>query len=167
VKEVYDRLDRDSLEKGILPMHSTQDGFWGSSNIDIVYDFFVKVGLEKYKRFLDLGSGDGRIVLLASIFTDATGAETDQELFERAVKIRDSLGLKAEFLKKNYLDINFEDYDFIYVYPDKRFSPELEKKLKKELKGKLFVYSSVYLPYFLKKGKTWWVDQYPTIEYTR
>ena len=169
IKEVFDKYDRSFLEKGSLPLHPTDAGFWGSSNIDIIYDFFFEIGLEKYKNFLDLGSGDGRVVLVASVFTKATGFELDKELFDKGVEVRDKLGLKANFFKKDYLSdsVDFGDYNFIFTYPDKRFSPEFEKKLKKELKGKLYVYNSIYFPYFLKKGKTWWVNQYPIIEYTR
>ncbi|MFH1506056.1 MAG: class I SAM-dependent methyltransferase [archaeon] len=167
IKAAFDKIDQEFLKNGSLPMRDTEDGFWGSSNMNLVYDFFVKVGLEKYRNFLDLGSGDGRIVLIASLFTKATGVESDKELLLKGAQARDNLGLNAEFIHRNYLDIDWSKYDFIFIFPDKRFKPALEKKLKEELKGKLFVYNNVYVPYFLKKGKTWWIDQMPLVEFTK
>ena len=167
IKEIFDKIDQDFLHGGSLPMRDTKDGFWGSSNMNQTYDFFVKIGLENYRSFLDLGSGDGRIVLIASLFTKATGVESDKELILKGVEARDKIGLDAEFIHKNYHDIDWSKHDFVFIFPDKRFSPALEKKLREELKGKLFVYNNVYLPYFLKKGKTWWIDQMPIVEFTR
>ena len=40
----------------------------GPSGTQDIYDFFVKIKLERYKNFIDLGSGDGKVVLIASLF---------------------------------------------------------------------------------------------------
>ena len=132
-----------------------------------IYDFFVKIKLQQYKNFIDLGSGDGKVVLIASLFVKATGIEFDKELVKTGVKIRDELKLKAEFIKGDFLEHDISKYDFIFINPDKGFDKGLEEKLIKEMNGKLFVYNNIFLPRFLKKGKTYLFDGIPIIQYTK
>jgi SAM-dependent methyltransferase len=142
-------------------MRSTNAGFWSSADLDILYDFFAKIRLHKYKSFVDLGSGDGRVFLTASLFTKAFGIELDHDLVEVAKEVTRDLMLSADSVEGDY-ERQELDYDVVFIYPDKRFSLKLENKLK----GKnLFVYNNVFLPNFLHKQKTYWFDQVPITRY--
>ncbi|MBI5390255.1 hypothetical protein HZB02_02100 [Candidatus Woesearchaeota archaeon] len=88
---LYSSYRRELLQHGKLPFRSTSKGFWGVSEIPVLFQLFQKIKLQNYNQFIDLGSGDGRAVLVASLFTHATGIECDEKLY------RDSLMLKEEF----------------------------------------------------------------------
>ena len=151
-------------------MGDTDKGIWGTADTQDIYDFFVKIKLEKYKNFVDLGSGDGKVVLIASLFDiNTTGIEFDNDLFRAAIKIKESLGLKAKFIQGDFLRQDLSGYDFIFINPDKGFEQGLEDKLLKEMKPKtnLFVYNKIFLPRFLKKGKTYWFSGIPIISYKK
>jgi len=148
-------------------MGDTTKGFWGAAITEHIYEFFKKIKLSEYKNFLDLGSGDGKVVLIASLFgVKATGIEIDNDLIKTSLKIRDKLKLKASFVKDDFLKYDLSKYDVIFINPDKGFEKGLEDKLLKELKGRLYVYNQIFLPRFLKKGRTFWFDGVPVIKYT-
>ncbi len=166
IKAAFVKFEQDLLSEGKLPMRTTNTGFWGASVLDVVFHVFHEVQLQSFKHFLDLGSGDGRVVLVASLFTKATGVESDIELVDNGIEIRDNLKLKAGFLHKDFLDVDFSSYDFFFINPDHRFSSLLEDKLLREASGEvLFVYNHVFAPEKLKKGKTHWFGQIPIIQY--
>ena len=87
VKE-YDQYYKSLLQKGRLPLKSTAKGFWGYSIAEEVYELFKKIKLEQYKSFVDLGSGDGKVVLIASLFTKAIGIEIDEELVRKSEEMK-------------------------------------------------------------------------------
>ncbi len=93
IKDAYDALDREGLRHGKLPMHSTEFGFWGTTNMNDAYDFFSRIRLERFKKLVDLGCGDGRVVAIASLFTDAVGVEGNKELVDVGNEIFEELGL--------------------------------------------------------------------------
>ena len=149
-------------------MGDTEKGFWGAAITEHIYEFFKKIKLQNYKNFIDFGSGDGKVVLIASLFgIKATGIEFDKDLIKTSKKIRDKLKLKANFIQGDFLKHDISKYDIIFVNPDKGFEHDLEDKLIKEMnpKTKLFVYNQIFLPRFLKKRKSYWFDQVPIIEY--
>ena len=151
-------------------MGDTEKGIWGAAITQDVYDFFVKTKLQNYKNFVDLGSGDGKVVLIASLFgVDATGIEFDMELVKDGINIKEELGLKANFISGDFLQQDLSKYDFIFINPDKGFENKTEDKLLKEIspKTKLFVYNNIFLPRFLKKGKTYLFDGIPVISYRK
>lgn len=160
IKNKY-RLFYENLErKGKLKVRDTEKGIWGTSDIENVYELFRKIDL-RGKSFLDLGSGDGCVVLTAALFTDkAAGIEFDQELNDKAIEIRDSLNLKAKLIKGDFLDHDISSYDIVFINPDHEFK-ELDEKLAKELKGTLYVYNLVFEPNMLKKYQKIWLDQVP------
>ena len=89
IKKEYDAFYRDILKNGRLPMWSTAKGFWNAAIADEVYKSFKKLRLNKFKNFLDIGSGDGKIVLIASLFCqNAEGIEIDGFLHNKAVEIQ-------------------------------------------------------------------------------
>ena len=167
LREEYGKFYRELLKQGSLPMRDTDKGFWGTTKIDAAYEFFKRIELGKFKNFLDLGSGDGCVVLVASLFTKATGAEYDKELVEKSLEIRQKTGLKATFIQGDYMRLNFSDYDFIFINPDTAFHRGLDQKLAKELTGVIYVYGIVHRPNLLKRGRTFWLEQMPIVEYKK
>lgn len=163
-KEFYDSF----ILNGKYPLRDTEKGLWGTADLDNVFELFEKIGLQNYDNFLDLGSGDGNIVMVASLFTNSTGIEFDQELHEIAKKMKKELNLTATLKREDYLKANLKKYDVFFIFPDNEFSKGLEKKLIEDMKpeAKLFVYQNIYTPLLLKKGKTYWFNQVPIISYT-
>jgi len=138
IKQKYDEFYNFLLKRGQLPIKDTGVGFWGISVGDEIFELFKRIHLEKFKHFIDLGSGDGKVVLIASLFTDATGIEYDKWLHESAVDIQKKLShiprvSKATFTRKNFTDHSITDYDIVFVNPDKPLHKGLENKLMLEL----------------------------------
>jgi protein-L-isoaspartate O-methyltransferase len=155
IKQEYYNLNRSLLKQGRLPLKETSKGFWGISACDEVFELFKKLELDKYKNFLDLGSGDGRVVLIASLFVKkAVGIEADEELYNISLSIRDKLKVNnVEFINDDFLNSDFSIFDIIYLFPDKHINLELKKKLSKELNGKIIIFNSYATELPLKKEK--------------
>ncbi|MBN1386481.1 hypothetical protein JW968_05920 [Candidatus Woesearchaeota archaeon] len=153
ISDLYDEFVRDLLRSGKLPAWDTGEGYYSSSETEDMIMLFQKIDWSKVRSFLDLGSGDGKLALMASLFTDSTGIEIDKELHNKAEEFRRKLRLKCTFICGNYMEHDISGYDLIFLNPDKPFYRGLEAKMKKELKGKLLVYSPVYHPQTLKKTK--------------
>lgn len=170
LKQKYDEFYKSFYDKGSIPVGDTEKGIWGAAITDHIFEFFKKIKLQNYKTFIDLGSGDGKVVLIASLFNiKATGIEFDKDLIDTSIKMRDELGLSAEFIKGDFLKQDLSHYDIIFINPDKGFELKLENKLLKEIKdtAKLFIYNNIFLPNILKKGKTYLFEQVPIISYSK
>ena len=97
-------------------------------------------GLKAGEKVYDLGSGDGRIVIMAAqkFHADAIGIELDKDLCRQSAdKIR-KLGLEktAHIVNGDLLAQNYGSADLVTVYLlpesiDKQVQPLLEKQLKK------------------------------------
>jgi len=132
-------------------MKETSLGYWGISTADDVFHLFKDLRLERHKSFIDLGSGDGKVTLIASLFTQATGIECDEELIGHSRDMKKKLGLKkAEFIQGDFMAHDLSSYDFIFINPDKQMHA-LEPKLFRELHGRLVVYGHLYHPSVLEK----------------
>jgi len=157
VKEKYDRFQQHLLSKGQLLAKSTAVGFWGVTPLPEAFEAFKLINLGSYSSFLDLGSGDGRMVLLASLFgVKSVGIEMDNDLLYQSIHIKNSLALphfsNAKFLHDNFLDHDMTGYNLVYSSPDKPFHRKgLELKLLRELKGDLLVHGWEFHPQQLKK----------------
>jgi tRNA1(Val) A37 N6-methylase TrmN6 len=95
--------------------------------------------LKAGEKMFDLGSGDGRIVLMAAqrFHAQATGVELDRDLYKRSMERIRRLGLERN-ARIVYGDILKQDYssaDLITVYllpnSNDKVRPLLEKQLKK------------------------------------
>lgn len=166
IKKEYKSFYNSFLRKGNLPMGDTDVGFWGAAATDDLFELFKKIKLQNFNSFLDLGSGDGKVTAIASLFTKAEGIEYDQDLHNSALKIKKKLGLKTKLTNADFIYHDLSKYDIIFINPDKSFSRGLERKLIKEFKGTLVVYNHIYKPFNLKKGRTFWTDQTPSTLYT-
>jgi protein-L-isoaspartate O-methyltransferase len=96
-------------------------------------------GLKEGEKMFDLGSGDGRIVIMAArkFKADATGVEFDDALYKQSMDRIKTLGLAAtariihgDLLKQDY---SSADLLTVYLLPmsNDKVTPILEKQLKK------------------------------------
>ncbi|MCA9478212.1 MAG: class I SAM-dependent methyltransferase [Nanoarchaeota archaeon] len=152
-------------------VRDTEKGIFGVSDLEHIKEFFGQVNL--LGTFVDLGSGDGRVTILAASWAQETGndvnaigIEFDEELVERSKKHAAKLETDVTFLCQDYEDYDFSKVDVLFSYADHAFSEPFVEKLKKEFKGTLYIYEGVHFPEGLKKGKIIWVDQTPIIPYT-
>jgi protein-L-isoaspartate O-methyltransferase len=96
-------------------------------------------GLKAGEKMYDLGSGDGRIVIMAAqkFHADATGVEMDKDLYKQSTdKIR-KLGLEktARIVNGDLFKQNYGSADMLTVYllpaSNSKVAPMLVKQLKK------------------------------------
>ena len=95
--------------------------------------------LKPGEKMFDLGSGDGRIVVMAAqrFKADATGVEFDQDLYHQSSSRIRKLGLeaKARIIHGDILDQDYSSADVVTVYllpsSNDKVRPLLEKQLKK------------------------------------
>lgn len=165
IKQAYKHKDENSLQRGVLPMRSTKRGFWGTSNLDDVYHFFLQQNFDSDTRFIDLGAGDARVVLIASLFVDASGVEFDEALVEEGRAVAQELGLEVNLVVDDMRNLDFSEYDVLYSYADQQWD-FVKHKLLRELRGSLFCYHDTYHPRFLEKQKITWIGQIPIYHYT-
>ena len=168
IKKEYDGFDRSLLQQGRLPMKDTGTGFWNAALSQEVFELFNKLKLQKYSHFLDLGSGDGRVAMIASLFTQATGIEIDRELANKSFEMQRILGVKnVSFIHKNFMDHNISEHDIVFINPDKPMYRGLEKKLLDELSNHLLVYGHHFHPTLLQKKKEFHLDTNYAALYTK
>ncbi len=147
----YARIEKGQCGTRTRTYKVTQKGLWATSVIEEIYQVFVRLKLSNYEHFVDLGSGDGRVVAVASLFTKATGIEIDRELHEIACEIGRDLGLRrAEFILGDFTRIPMFLYDFTYIYPD---NPNILKTISpgKDQKGRILVGGPHFVPEHWKR----------------
>jgi len=96
-------------------------------------------GLKSGEKMFDLGSGDGRIVIMAAqkFHADATGVELDKDLWRQSTdKIRSlNLDKTARIIHGDILkqDVSSADLVTVYLLPssNEKVRPMLEKQLNK------------------------------------
>ena len=160
IKKEYGNFYSSLLRNGRLPMWSTKKGFWNAAIADEVYEAFKTLNLAQFKNFLDVGSGDGKVVVIASLFCkNAEGIEIDDFLHNKAQQIKNKFGIKnAVFHNKDFFEHDFSKYDVLFSAPDAPLERGLENKLLKEMKGKLIHYGHHFQPRFLKKEDSFSVN---------
>ncbi len=159
IKSIYEQFERELMKKGKLPMYDTGIGFWNGSHVEEIFELFKSIKLDRFKSFIDLGSGDGRVVLMASLFTNAFGIEYDKTLVEKAHEVKKLLGIQnADFLAGNFYKHDISGHDVVFVSPDTPFHRGLEKKMLKELNGKLIVHGVHFHPTMLLKENEFWIN---------
>jgi tRNA1(Val) A37 N6-methylase TrmN6 len=95
-------------------------------------------GLKAGEKMFDLGSGDGRIVIMAAqkFHAEAVGVEIDKELWKQSMdKIR-KLGLEktARIVNGDLLNQNYSSADVVTVYLLPGFIDKVQPLLDRQLK---------------------------------
>jgi protein-L-isoaspartate O-methyltransferase len=96
-------------------------------------------GLKPGEKMFDLGSGDGRIVIMAArkYKADATGVELDDSLYKQSVERIKTLGLtaNAHIIHGDLLQQDYSSADLLTIYllpvAIEKVTPIFEKQLKK------------------------------------
>jgi protein-L-isoaspartate O-methyltransferase len=97
-------------------------------------------GLKAGEKIFDLGSGDGRIVIMAAqrFHADAVGVELDRDLVKVSLAKIQKLGLEksAHIINGDLLKQNYSSADLVTVYLlpaaiDGKVQPLLDRQLKK------------------------------------
>ena len=111
----------------------TSHGLLWFSSLDDLYNVFGDY--LPGKSFLDLGSGDGKVVEFASEYTNrARGVEIEEDLWKKsAVKLQISFG--------NLFNISICDEEILYYFlKGSKHELELIKKLNDEFHGIVIIY---------------------------
>jgi SAM-dependent methyltransferase len=106
-------------------------------------------GVKKGKKFYELGSGDGRVVIAAAkLKADAVGVEQSWIRVIYSKYIASKLRLKnVKFYHGNIFEKTYTDADVIYIYLLNKGVSRLEGKLKKELKkGSVLITQTYHFP---------------------
>lgn len=129
--------------------HSTSIGVWAPSNLEVLHRIFKKIKLKPHQRFLDAGSGDGRVVFLASLFCrEVVGIEADPVLhFISARRLEQYPDFKnrVRIIRDDYMSHDFSKYDIIFNYADGEVTDEMREKCANEMrpgaKAVFYIYS--------------------------
>lgn len=135
----------------------SNSGFMGSSELFGIFEIFQNINLKSYWSFCDLGSGDGRIVFLASLFTSSYGIEKDKNLYKLSLVRKEELNNiilnPIDFYNKNFENINLDNYGLVFMNPSVPFyQDELEEMLFRS-KTDYLIDITLFEPRFLKKNK--------------
>jgi SAM-dependent methyltransferase len=167
IKQYFEAYERELAREGKLPLGSTEKGFWGVSHLDDVYAFCERTLLDTKDGFLDLGSGDGRVVFVAALFTRAVGIEHDEKLHALALRARSELDIAVELICGDYTEHHLGGYDVLYTYADHNFRWLTPKLAELRPRATLYCYHDTFHPEDMVKGKTLWLGQLPVFRYTR
>jgi SAM-dependent methyltransferase len=123
-------LDKElTVEKGLFYPILLEDVLAGFTG-------YVKPGTQ----FLDLGSGDGRVLFLASLLgAHATGMEYDKSLVatsQRALLALEGLidPSRIKVIEGDFFESSWSGYDMIYYFDQSSFEPDrVRAKLQREL----------------------------------
>ena len=125
--------------------------FWGaiyvSTTEEKVKQMISILDLKGKQKAVDLGSGDGRLVIaLAKAGIVAYGYEINPFLVSIANKNIKNAGVegKAFVYHKNLWKENLGEFDVVVIYPMAHMMKKLEKKLEKELKPGAQVVSNYF-----------------------
>lgn len=171
IHEYFSKADLQFREEKGSSVFDTSHGIFGVSDLLDVIELFKNVELEKKAAFVDLGSGDGRIALLASLFTQSTGIEADAELHQIALAAKKELVRslpqlsRCSLVNADYFEEDLSRFDVLFIYADHSWPEEFERKLLRECKGILYSHHNIFSPTLLKKGRTVWVGQTPFVSY--
>lgn len=91
-------------------------------------------------RFLDLGSGDGRVVFLAAVLgAEATGIEYDPKMVKTSRKALKSLdgvvdAQRVKIVEGDFFEYSWSPYDVVFFFDLSSFAPDrVREKLRQDL----------------------------------
>ena len=171
LKAYFDKRDMAFIERKGISVFSTTYGIYGSSDLRDVYALFQRIGLSRFRSFVDLGSGAGRVALLAALFTASVGIEGDEELHALALEAKEALAQelpslgRCELKNADYVQEELSGYDILFIYADHNWPESFQDKLLRECRGTALSLHNIFSPGKLKKGKTYWIGQTPFVSY--
>lgn len=118
----------------------TEKGAFAASSLEALVDPFTSF-LKPNLKFIDLGSGDGRVVFFASLFgVDATGIEFDPDLYQISLNAMKNLSdiidpKRTHFIQDDFLKYDLSNYDIFYSFEGTDDKLGLKRKLSKEMKS--------------------------------
>lgn len=119
------------------------------TKMDNIRKILKLAGVKKGKKFYELGSGDGRVVLeAAKLGADSFGIEQSSLRVLYSKLKASKLNLKrAKFFHGNIFSKNYKDADIVYIYLLSKGVKKLEGKLRKELrKGAVIITQTYHFP---------------------
>ena len=144
-----------------LSWFAGSDAPYVPTKMDQIRKILRLAGVKKGKKFYELGSGDGRIVIAASkLNADSFGIEQSllRVIYSR-IKARQKNIKKAHFYHGNIFARSYIDADIVYIYLLHKGVNKLEEKLKRELKkGAVVITQTYHFPNwkpFKKEGDFW------------
>lgn len=121
---------------------------WVPSPTETIRKMLVLAKLKPGERLYDLGSGDGRIVLISAREFGAisTGIEIDpfRASYSRLLIRLSRLGGRARVVRSSFYTVNLSDADVVTLYLLQETNDRLKPKLEKELKPTCRVVSRVF-----------------------
>ena len=141
-------------EEFLTEVVTTDEGRFYPSALEDLRDA-LEYYIEPGTRFLDLGSGDGRVVFYANALgADATGYESDRRLLETSHRAQVALGQKLaadrlRLVEKDFYTVSWSEYDVIFYYDLGTDDPlKLRQKIFAELApGAVFLVAHPQLPF--------------------
>lgn len=108
-------------------------------------------------KMVDLGSGDGRVVLaFAKNHIQSFGFEKDELLVKQARTKADELHLShyAHFSTQDFWTIDISQFNVIYIYGMQSIMGRIEEKIKKEAKPGTKIITNIFRLPLLREKKT-------------
>lgn len=152
VRQAYARRRSRLMVEG-RSQRRTGRGYWAMSDPLQVFELFRRLDLQDFRGFVDLGSGDGVVVAVASLFTEAAGIESDEVLHREAEEIRARLGMDFVLKNMDFLEEDLSRYDFIFINPDNYFH-RLEKRLVEDFRGRIVIVDNIFRPLTLRPERS-------------
>jgi len=116
------------------------------TKMDSIRKILKLAGVKKGKKFYELGSGDGRVVIeAAKLGADSFGIEQSwiRVLYSRWKAYKSSIK-NANFYHGNIFSKTYSNADIVYIYLLSNGVKKLEDKLKQELKKGAIVITQTY-----------------------
>jgi len=114
----------------------------------VVRRMLILAELKSGEVLYDLGSGDGRAVIMAAkdFGAKSVGVELRDDLAKRALSSIQELGLndKPEIMQKDIFDIDLSSADVVFLYLTTSANERVKPKLEAELKAGTRVVSHDY-----------------------
>ena len=119
-----------------------------ASPVPVVRQMLILTGLKPGETFYDLGSGDGRAVIMAAkdFGAKAVGVELREDLAKRALSNIDELGLetKVQILQDDIFKVDLTPADVVFLYLTTSANEKIKPKLESELRPGTRVVSHDY-----------------------
>lgn len=147
-----------------LSWFAGSDAPYVPTKMDNIRKILKLAGVKKGKKFYELGSGDGRVVIAAAkLGAQSFGIEQSwlRVLYSRwkAYRQNDAIAGNCQFYHGNLFKKNYFDADVVYIFLLQKGINKLGEKLKKELKKGSIVITQTYhfktWKPFKKEGDFW------------